>query len=201
MSGQTPSQAAGAVSRIVLTGFMGAGKTTVGSQLAARLGWTFLDSDHVVEARAGKTVAEIFECSGEPAFREMEAAAIRECLAGERLVLALGGGALEHSATRDLLAGTPNCLVVFLEASLETLVARCTGNEGAVRPVLADRSRLAARWAARLPWYRQADCTISTGDLTPQEIVGRIADFLDHPLSGDNPDQSPERRTEHGVSA
>src|SRR5579875_783796 len=126
MDRQTPGPAL-AVSRIVLTGFMGAGKSTVGSLLAARLGWRFLDSDSVVEARAGMTVAEIFARNGEPAFREMEAAAIREG-AAEATVLALGGRALETAATRDFLAALPDSALIFLDAPLDTLIARCTGH-------------------------------------------------------------------------
>ena len=130
-------------SRIILTGFMGAGKTTVGALLAERLGWDFVDSDRIVEARAGMTVAEIFEKRGETAFREMEAAAIRDAASADRRVVALGGGALEMAATRDLVAGLPDALVVFLDAPLETLLARCAGHaDGPVRPVLADRARL-----------------------------------------------------------
>ncbi|MGA7351235.1 MAG: shikimate kinase, partial [Acidobacteriaceae bacterium] len=115
-------------SRILLTGFMGAGKTTVGALLAESLDWDFVDSDLLVEARAGMTVAEIFERRGETAFREMEAAAIRDAAPEDRLVVALGGGALEMAATRDLVAGWPNALVVFLDAPLETLLARCAGH-------------------------------------------------------------------------
>ena len=145
-------------SRIILTGFMGAGKTTVGALLAERLGWDFVDSDLLVEARAGMTVAEIFEKRGEAVFREMEAVAIRDAASADRLVVALGGGALEMAATRDLVAGLPDALVVFLDAPLETLLARCAGHaDGPVRPVLADRARLAERWNARLLWYRRAE--------------------------------------------
>ncbi|MGB6610844.1 MAG: shikimate kinase, partial [Acidobacteriaceae bacterium] len=122
-------------SRILLTGFMGAGKTTVGALLAERGGWDFVDTDRIVEARAGMAVAEIFEKRGEAAFREMEAAAIGDTASTDSLVVALGGGALEMAATRDLVAGWPNALVVFLDAPLETLLARCAGHaDGPVRP-------------------------------------------------------------------
>lgn len=151
---------------------MGAGKTTVGELLAARLGWRFVDTDRVVEERAGMTVKEIFERHGEAAFRAMEAAAIRETAAGEHLVLALGGGALELAETRDFLATLRGWRMVFLEAPLETLLARCEEHSGGpVRPVLRDRERLRERWQARLPWYRQAHVTIPTAERTPQAVV------------------------------
>ncbi len=177
MSGHraSPGASPATIFSIVLTGFMGAGKTTVGELLAARLGWRFVDTDRMVEQRAGMTVGEIFEHCGEAAFREMEAAAIRETATGERLVLALGGGALERAETREFLAGLPGCRTVFLEAPLETLLSRCAQHsEGPVRPVLRDRQRLTERWQARLPWYRRAHLTIATAKQTPQAVV----DFL-----------------------
>jgi shikimate kinase len=170
-------------SRIVLTGFMGAGKTTVGALLAERLAWDFFDSDLLVEARAAMTVGEIFTSRGEAAFRDMEAEAIREAAESgpsDRFVMAIGGGALERSSTRDFLASRPDTLIIFLEAPLETMIARCAGHDGGpVRPVLADRTRLAERWSQRLPWYRQAHLTIETGKLTPQTVVESILARLD----------------------
>lgn len=172
---QSPEAVPATISRIVLTGFMGAGKTTAGALLAERLGWRFADTDRVVEVRAGMPVAEIFDRRGEAAFREMEAAAVREAAAEERVVLALGGGALETAATRDFLGSLEGCRVVFLEAPFDILMVRCAEQAGgAVRPVLRDREGLAARWAARLPWYRQAHVTVPTGELRPEEVAERI---------------------------
>jgi shikimate kinase len=173
MSGQTPSSS---ITGIILTGFMGAGKTTVGALLAERLGWDFVDSDHAVEARAGMTVAEIFERHGEAAFRKMEADAVRETAGREHVVLALGGGALESAATREFLASLSRSRVVFLEAPLETLIDRCAGQADApVRPVLRDRERLAARWQARLPLYRKAHLIVATANRTPVAVADSIA--------------------------
>jgi len=88
------------VRRIVLTGFMGSGKSTVGPLVARRLDWKFVDADDVIAAEAGSTIPEIFAREGEAAFRERERATIAR-LAGEAaLVLALGGGAIETEATR-----------------------------------------------------------------------------------------------------
>jgi shikimate kinase len=172
MSGQTPSPS---ITGIILTGFMGAGKSTSGALLAERLGWRFADSDALVEARAGMTVAEIFERQGEPVFRQMEAEAVREAAGSDHLVLALGGGALESAATREFLSTLENCRLIFLEAPLDTLMDRCAGQPNApVRPVLRDRDRLAERWQARLPLYRQAHLTVGTADRSPEAVVDCI---------------------------
>jgi shikimate kinase len=168
---------------MILTGFMGAGKTTVGALLAERLGWDFLDSDVLVEGRAAMTIADIFANRGESTFRDLEAEVIREAFSscpGDPFVLALGGGALERPATREFLASLRDTMVVFLEAPLDTMIARCTGHEGGpVRPVLADRERLAERWTQRLPWYRQAHLTIDTANLSPETVAERILESLD----------------------
>jgi shikimate kinase len=161
---------------------MGAGKTTAGALLAERLGWRFVDSDRAVEESAGATVGEIFARWGEAAFRRMEAAAIGEAVRGERVVLALGGGALERPATRDLLASLAQWRTVFLEAPFDILLSRCAGQAHAVeRPVLRDRERLAERWQARLPWYAEAHVTIATAHSTPEEVVERILSALGAP--------------------
>lgn len=177
MSGPTPSPEfpPANISRIVLTGFMGAGKTTVGELLAARLGWRFVDTDRVVEEHAGMTVAEIFERRGEAAFRDLEATALRETATSGRLVMALGGGGLERAETREFLARLAGCRVIFLEAPLEILLARCAEHSGGpVRPVLRDQQRLAERWRARLPWYQQANVTIATAGRTPPGVVDAV---------------------------
>ncbi len=160
------------VRRIVLTGFMGAGKSTIGPLLAQRLGWRFLDTDAIIEARTGTTIAQIFTRQGEEAFRALETETIREHGLGEHLVLGLGGGAVEAESTRDALARLDDACIVFLEAPLEVMVARCITQPGAAeRPVLADRKRLAARLAARLPHYREAHLTVATTDLTPEAVA------------------------------
>lgn len=180
MSGATESPGSRILSRVILTGFMGAGKTTVGVLLAERLGWDFADSDALVEARAGLRVAEIFARQGEAEFRQMEAAAIAEASRRGRLVLALGGGALEAAATREILQGLRATLIVFLDAPLETLVARCTAHaDGPVRPVLADEARLEQRWRSRLPWYRQAHLTVDTTNAVPEAVAAQIVSHLE----------------------
>jgi shikimate kinase len=156
--------------RIVLTGFMGSGKSTVGPLLAARLGWTFIDVDDVIESEAGATIAELFTRHGEAAFREREHATIARLASGNELILALGGGAIEHSATRSLLLTTPGTLLVHLEVELATTLARCQGTEH-IRPILADQANLASRYQRRLPLYRTAHVSISVDALTPEQAA------------------------------
>ena len=176
MSGQGPSSP---ISAIILTGFMGAGKTTTGALLAERLGWRFVDSDHVIEQRAGCTIAEIFAAQGEAAFRTLEAETIRHLASETHLVLALGGGAIEHAPTRAALRALPGRRIVFLDAPFDTLVDRCSAQPDApVRPVLRDRERLAQRWQSRLPLYREAHLTIDTSGRSPQTVADAILNVL-----------------------
>jgi shikimate kinase len=163
------------IRRIVLTGFMGAGKSTTGLLIAQTLGWRFIDSDAAIEARTGRTIGKIFAEDGEAAFRVMEADTVREQTRGHDLVLALGGGAIEHLRTRDVLKSLDETRIVFLDAPLEVMVARCLAQpEAAERPVLADREGLLVRLTNRLPHYRTAHLTVSTADLTPEKVAERI---------------------------
>lgn len=159
--------------RIVLTGFMGSGKSTAGPLLARRLGWRFVDADDVIEAEAGAPITELFAREGEAAFREREHAAIARLAAADALVLALGGGAIEHPRTRSLLLDAPDTLLVHLEIELATTLLRCRGTEYA-RPILADSANLASRYARRVPLYRTAHVSIRTDALTPEETVDAV---------------------------
>jgi shikimate kinase len=159
--------------RIVLTGFMGSGKSTVGPLLAQRLGWRFVDSDEAIEAEAGATIAQIFATQGEAAFRKLECETIARLAAEDRCVLSLGGGAIESDATRELLLTSPGTLLVHLEVALETTLKRCAGTDGS-RPVLADRVNLEARYQRRLPLYRQAHLSIECDAMTPAEVMESI---------------------------
>jgi len=159
--------------RIVLTGFMGSGKSTVGPLLAERLGWKFVDADDVIAAEAGCTIPEIFEQQGEPAFRERERATIARLIDEPSQVLALGGGAIEDESTRWLLHNTPNTLLVNLEVEMATILKRCSGTEH-LRPILADEANLAGRYLRRLPHYRTAHVSITVDSLTPEQVVDAI---------------------------
>ena len=156
----------------MLIGAPGSGKTTIGTALADRLGVAFRDTDADVEAAAGKPVSEIFIDDGEPHFRELERAAVRQALEEHPGVLALGGGAVLDPATQELLAGHT---VVYLEVGLADAVQRV--GLASARPllVLNPRSRLRALLEERLPIYeRLAVITIATGGREPGNIVEEI---------------------------
>jgi shikimate kinase len=159
--------------RIVLTGFMGSGKSTVGALLAGRLGWSFIDVDEVIEAEACATIAELFARYGEIRFRDREHTAIARLATADALVLALGGGAIEHAATRALLLSAPDTLLIHLEVELATTLLRCQGTEH-TRPILADQANLAGRYLRRLPLYRTAHVSISVDALTPDQVADAI---------------------------
>lgn len=161
------------VRRIVLTGFMGSGKSTVGPLVAAKLGWRFIDVDDVIVHESGMPISQFFAQHGEPAFRQSERDAIRRLAAEDQLVLALGGGAIEDASTRELLLAAAGTLVVHLEVTLETTLARC-GTADPTRPVLADRANLGARYERRLPLYRTAHVSIPAGELTPAEVTAAV---------------------------
>ena len=170
------------VRRIVLTGFMGAGKSTVGRLLAAELGWGFVDLDAHLESRAGATVPELFERHGEAHFRRLESSALASALRQSRIILALGGGAPETLTNRLLLEQTPGTLTVFLDAPFATLYDRCmlqalnpgsgADARGADRPNLRDAQAAELRFLARTPMYRRlARITIDTAPLGAEETV------------------------------
>jgi shikimate kinase len=161
------------VTRLILTGFMGAGKSTVGAILARDLGWRFIDLDDVIEASSQSTVADLFANHGEAVFREWERHAVRQIAGHEQVVVALGGGAVEDDSSRDLVFNTPGNLLIFLDGELTELLARCT-SEGRVRPLLAASEQLAARHQRRLPHYRKAHLTVDTTGLEPQAVADQV---------------------------
>jgi shikimate kinase len=161
------------VSRLILTGFMGAGKSTVGAILARDLGWRFLDLDDVIETNSHRTIAEIFREYGEAEFRRRERQAVQQVNDEEEIVLALGGGTVEDESSRSLLIHSPGNCLVFLHAELPDLLARCTV-EGKVRPLLAAPEVLEARHTLRLPHYRAAHVTVTTTGLAPREVADRV---------------------------
>jgi shikimate kinase len=160
--------------RLVLTGFMGAGKSTIGRLLAARLQWDFLDLDAHLEARTSATIPQLFALHGEARFRRLESSALASALARTNTVLALGGGAPEELTNRLLLEQTPGTFTIFLDAPFPTLFDRCMLQDIA-RPVLEDPAAAQLRFAHRHPFYsRLAALTIDTADLTPDQTVEAI---------------------------
>ena len=160
--------------RIVLTGFMGAGKTTVGRMLAAHIGWTFIDLDQHIETRTGLSVPEIFALHGEPHFRRTESSALASALTRPNVILALGGGTPELLTNRLLIEQTPGTVTIFLDAPFPTLFDRCVLQEIS-RPVLAEPALAQARFLERHPFYRRlAKHTIETSSSEPAETVAAI---------------------------
>jgi shikimate kinase len=172
------------IRRIVLTGFMGAGKTTVGRLLAAQLNWEFLDLDAYLEDRTGSTVPRIFAEHGEAHFRRLESTALASALGRSNVVLALGGGTPEILTNRLLLEQTPSTFTVFLDAPFPALFDRCmlqALNPGMparpeqARPLLTDPATAEARFTARQPIYRRlARLTLLTADLSPDQTASTL---------------------------
>jgi len=161
--------------RVILVGFMGAGKSAVGRRLARRLKYRFVDLDTRIEKRAGKKIAELFREQGEPAFRALEqeeAAAVTEM---ENVVVAAGGGAFAAPATRALLQ--QRALTVWLQCDLETILARVRLDGS--RPLAGNREIMRALLAEREPSYRQADVTVDASRRKPREVVDRIVELIE----------------------
>jgi shikimate kinase / 3-dehydroquinate synthase len=158
---------------IVIVGFMGAGKTTVGHLLAEKLGLPFVDIDRVIEQRAGRSIPQIFESGGEPAFRALEHEITAELLAGPDAVLALGGGAVEHPATR--LALRPS-QVVYLQVRYEESMLRVAHDEH--RPMLRAPDLQAVFRRRRANYEAIATHVVATDGRPPEavchDILGRL---------------------------
>jgi len=163
---------------VALAGFMGAGKTTVGRELALRLGWRFEDLDQLIERRERRTIEQIFREQGEAEFRRLEYSVVRETIDSlERgpLVMALGGGAF-------IEPGVQNCLqdaqipVVFLDAPVAELFRRCE-QPGLERPLRRDQEQFQKLYERRRPEYLKAAICIETagkkiGDVAQEIISG-----------------------------
>ncbi len=161
---------------IYLIGFMGAGKSTVGRDLAARLGRPFCDTDELIEKRAGLTIPEIFDALGEDGFRRLEAEVIKEVAEEEGLVVALGGGAPLQDGNWHRLKESG--ITVYLKEEPEALHARLAKNEG--RPLLAGYAgeerlrRIRELLAFREPRYMEADLVVDCRGRPPEELVAEI---------------------------
>jgi shikimate kinase len=164
------------VERIVLVGMMCSGKSAVGAALAALLGWTHADLDREIEARAGRSVREIFAADGEAAFRRMEAEATRRMAGRTRIVLSPGGGWITNPRLLDSLG--PGTLCVWLQVSPEEAVRRAAAAPGE-RPLLAGPDPLGAvrrLLAEREPFYARAHIALPTDG---RSVAGAARDIHD----------------------
>lgn len=160
---------------LAIIGFMGAGKSTVGEVLSSKLGMDFIDLDELIEARAGKTIQEIFEVEGEEGFRLRESEALRDVLGYEKKVISCGGGVVLRNDNVKLLRS--RCRVFLLEVSEEQAIERLA--ECDERPLLeaegrADRIEELMR--ERAERYREAaHVVVETGERRPAEIAEEMA--------------------------
>jgi len=169
---------------VILIGFMGAGKSSVGRALAEQIGWTFEDLDERIERREGRKVPEIFRDSGESEFRRAEHEALKELLeglrAGAERVIALGGGAFAQKPTARLIeaGGVPT---VFLDARVDELWRRCrlqAEEQGVERPLLGSREGFRKLYAKRHPHYLKASVRQDTGGKSIEGIAAEVVRAL-----------------------
>lgn len=163
---------------VVLIGFMGTGKTSVGRRLAERLGFPFIDTDAEIELATGKTIPEIFALQGETAFRTLEAATVRRLSGAGPAVVATGGGVVLNPENVANLKRTG--LVVLLEAPADEIYGRV--KEEGWRPLLAvadPLERIRQLLVQREPLYRAAaDMVVVAVGRTPDELAGEILDRM-----------------------
>lgn len=166
---------------IALVGMMGAGKTSIGKRLAARLETPFADADHEIEAAAGMTVAEIFAKYGEPEFRRLERSVIARLLHDKPLVLATGGGAYIDDTTRAAMKD--HAFTIWLSAPIDILLARVKKRQehDQTRPLLANsdmRGTLERLLEVRQPYYAMADMVLESGDEPHAVLLDKIVAAL-----------------------
>ncbi|HEY4744118.1 MAG TPA: shikimate kinase [Desulfuromonadaceae bacterium] len=162
---------------VILTGFMGSGKSSVGKRLAKRLGCPFVDLDAVIVAEAGKSINAIFAEAGEPAFRALETACLERVLRQGRGVVATGGGVVVAEANRELMAH--HGIVVNLKASLSHVLERL--GDATDRPLYGGQDaaeRVGALMAEREQFYGVADIRIDTDDKSVEDVAAEILRFL-----------------------
>ena len=160
--------------RVVLVGFMGAGKSTVGPLVARLLGWGFLDMDTRIEERAGRAIADVFRDQGEPAFRALELEVAEEAASRPRLVIAAGGGAFAQPATREVLQRS--AVTVWLRCDPATLLARVPAD--GLRPLATNRAIMRSLLTEREPSYQLADVVVEASEGTAESVARRVVERL-----------------------
>jgi shikimate kinase len=159
---------------VYLVGMPGSGKSTVGRELAGRLGVPFVDLDERIERGAGRSVAEIFRREGEASFRALEAATLVEASSVDPAVIACGGGVVLEPANRITLRNTG--VVVFLQAPLDVLRARIS--PAAERPLIQQAGDLERLLSEREPLYREFAAHVVDGSGSPGEVADAIVEEL-----------------------
>lgn len=195
--GQTAAGGGAAPARVVITGFMAAGKSTAARALARLLGCGSADTDELVRAREGRTPAEIIDADGEARFREIESRALGDALATDGpLVVALGGGAWAVAANRALIAGR-GCVAVWLDAPFELCRQRIEAESAKIgRPLARDIETARALYAARRETYALAAHRVEVAaGRTAESIAAEIANLLGGPQhSGRQPNETGEQK-------
>lgn len=175
-------QSCSPMKKIAITGFMGAGKTTIAEALARRLGCRTVDLDSFIAAREGLTPAQIIAQDGEAAFREIEADALRDLLLQtDAVVIALGGGTWTIAANRDLLT-QHGCQTVWLAASFDLCWNRITAGGNTVRPLAPDREAARKLFERRRASYELAALKVEIdGHRDIAEVAAQIESELESP--------------------
>lgn len=162
---------------IILTGFMGVGKTTVGKLLAKKLNMKFVDSDEIVEKEFDLSILEIFEKYGEKKFREKEKEVITNLATKDGYIIAVGGGAFTIPEIENICKGL--CYTICLSAGFDTIIKRLEQLRRN-RPLLKDKSLIEIKelYKVRMACYVGCNLNIETDNLTPNEIVDKILENL-----------------------
>jgi shikimate kinase len=162
---------------IVLTGFMGTGKTSTGRVLARKLGTRFIDTDKLIEKEAGILIGEIFEKLGEPYFRRLEREIVKKVSEEIGVVIAVGGGAIVNPANlADLkrhgivvsLTATPEVILSRIEMNLDRPLLKVKDKIGKIKDLLVDRA----------PYYEKANITVNTDDKSPEQVAEEILEAV-----------------------
>ena len=165
---------------IVLTGFMGTGKTAVSRELSGILGWNSIDIDCEIEKSRGMKIAEIFREFGEQAFRDIETEMIKKISMNRNLIISTGGGAVLRQENMDALRETG--VIVCLSATPETIFARTSkSNDRPLLQVEDPMKKISELLSFRKPYYEKADIMIDTGGKTPlviaEEIIEKVKKY------------------------
>lgn len=163
---------------IYLTGFMGAGKTTIGKRLGEVLQLPVIDTDAYIEQQVGKTITKIFAEEGEETFRAYEREALKK-LPKEHVIITTGGGIVIQEENRQFMR--EHGIVIYLHCELHELFRRLAGDE--TRPLLMEnkQKQMKKLFEQRLAWYREAHMTIDTTNRTIDDIVENIVSLLKSP--------------------